>query len=293
MLLHRQMKAAPEPFLQAMAPSREGRVVAGACLFPWDWLADLCAEQGRPFGLGHALSMQAMHGGKATKDPSDAQNIAVRLRGGRLPQASVSPAARRATRALLRRRPHLRRKRAALFAHVHKTNAPDNVPEIGTKIADKANREGVADRVPALAVQKTREGDLALLTYDDKLRSALDLSLLTTAKHHDAPPLSLWHTVPALGTILRLVRRDALHDLDRFPRGQDCASSGRRVTCAQASAGQRWGTSGQTIGHAHRTWAFAEAAALVLRSNEPGQQSRARLETKPDQGQALTIRAPT
>jgi hypothetical protein len=25
------------------------------CIFTWYWLADLCAEQGLPFVLGHAL----------------------------------------------------------------------------------------------------------------------------------------------------------------------------------------------------------------------------------------------
>ena len=40
MLLHRTMKAAPEPFLKAMAPYREGLVVAVECIFTWYWLAD-------------------------------------------------------------------------------------------------------------------------------------------------------------------------------------------------------------------------------------------------------------
>ena len=54
-LLHRTMKAAPEPFLKAVAPSRDGLVVAVECIFTWDWLADLCADAGMPFVLGHAL----------------------------------------------------------------------------------------------------------------------------------------------------------------------------------------------------------------------------------------------
>jgi hypothetical protein len=57
-------------------------VVAVACLFTWYWLADVCAAQGLPFVLGHALSMQAMHGGKATNDKIDSQKIAALLRGG-------------------------------------------------------------------------------------------------------------------------------------------------------------------------------------------------------------------
>jgi len=163
-LLHRNMKAAPEPFLQTIAPYREGLVVAVECLFTWYWLADLCAEQGIAFVLGHALSMKAMHGGKAKNDRIDAQKIAALLRGGMLPQASVSPAERRATRDLLRRRTHLMRKRAALLSHVQNTNSQSNLPEIGKKIAYQANREGVAERFADPAVQKTIEVDLALIS---------------------------------------------------------------------------------------------------------------------------------
>src|SRR5262245_15639766 len=108
-LLHRTMQAAPEPLLPAIAPSRDGLGAAVAGLCTWYWLADLGAAAGSAFGLGHALSMQASHGGKAKHDPSDSQKIAGLLRGGRLPPASGAPAARRAPRALLRRRTPLMR----------------------------------------------------------------------------------------------------------------------------------------------------------------------------------------
>jgi transposase len=87
--LHRNMKASPEPFLKAIAPYREELVVAVECLFTWYWLADLCVQEGIPFVLGHALSMKAIHGGKAKNDQIDAHKIAVLLRGGMLPQAYV------------------------------------------------------------------------------------------------------------------------------------------------------------------------------------------------------------
>jgi hypothetical protein len=58
--------------------------------------------------------MNAIHAGKAKHDTIDAHTIAVRLRGGLLPQASVYPAKMRATRDLLRRRIHLMRTRAEL-----------------------------------------------------------------------------------------------------------------------------------------------------------------------------------
>jgi transposase len=215
--------------------------------------------------------MKAIHGGKAKNDQIDARKIAALLRGGMLPQAYVYPADMRATRDLLRSRTHLMRKRAELLAYVQNTNSQYNLPDIGKKIAYKANREGVADRFPDLAVQKNIEVDLALITYDDEVLSDLALYILKTAKHHDAHTLYLLQTVPGIGKILSLVLLYEIHDIDRFPRVQDFVSYCRLVKCAKESAGKRLGTSGKNIGNAHLKWAFSEAAALFLRNNEPGQ----------------------
>jgi transposase len=208
-----------------------------------------------------------------------------------LPQAYVYPAAMRATRDLLRRRTHLMRKRAELFARVQNTNSQYNLPDIGKKIAYKANREGVANRFTDRAVQKNIEVDLALSTYDDKLLSDLELYILKTAKQHDAHTLYLLQTVPGIGKILSLVLLYEIHDMARFPRVQDFASYCRLVTCAKESAGKRLGTSGKNIGNAPLKWAFSEAATLFLRNNEPGQKYLARVEKKHDKGKALTILA--
>ena len=290
-LLHRNMKAAPDSFLKAVAPYRDGLVVAVECLFTWYWLADLCTEEGIPFVLGHALYMKAIHGGKAKNDKIDSHKIAVLLRGGMLPQAYVYPADMRATRDLLRRRTPLMRKRAELLAHVQNTNSQYNLPEIGKKIAYKANRDGVAERFADPAVQKTIEVDLALITYYDQLLGDLELSIIKAAKHQDANTLYLLQTVPGIGKILSLVLLYEIHRIDRFPRVQDFASYCRLVKCSKESGGKRLGTSGAKIGNAHLKWAFSEAAVLFLRNNPQGQKLPARLERKHDQGKALTILA--
>src|SRR2546428_824398 len=187
----------------------------------------------------------------------------------------------------------LMRKRAELLAHVHNTTSQDNLPEIGKKIAYKANRQGVAERFDDAAVQQNIEVDLALITYDDELLRDLELSILTTAKQHDANTLSLLQTVPGIGKILSLVLLYEIHAMDRFPRVQDFASSCRLVQCAKESAGKRSGTSGTKIGNAHLKWAFSEAAVLFLRDNPAGQKFLARLEKKHSKGKALTILAHT
>ena len=290
-LLHRNMKAAPEPFLKAVAPYRDGLAVAVECIFTWYWLADLCADEGIPFVLGHALYMKAIHGGKAKNDKIDSQKIAALLRGGRLPKAYVYPAQMRATRDLLRRRTHLMRKRAELLAHVQNTHSQYHLPEIGKKIAYKANREGVAERFAEAAVQKTIEVDLALITYYDQLLKDLELSILKTAKDHDPHTLYLLQTVPGIGKILSLVLLYEIHQIDRFPSVQEFASYARLVKCRKESGGKRLGTSGKKIGNAHLKWAFSEAATLFLRNNPSGQKLLARLEKKHDKGKALSILA--
>ena len=291
-LVHRNMKAAPEPFLKTVAPYRDGLVVAVECIFTWYWLADLCADQGIPFVLGHALYMKAIHGGKAKNDKIDSQKIAALLRGGMLPKAYVYPAEMRATRDRLRRRTHLMHKRAELLSPVHNTNSQYHLPEIGKKIAYKANREGGAERFDDAAVQKNIEVDLALITYDDELLRDLELYLVKTAKQHDAHTLYVLQTVPGIGKMLSLVWLYDIHRLDRFPSVQECASSCRLVKGSKESGGKRVGTSGNQIGNAHLTWAFGEAAALCLRNHEAGQKYVARLEKKHDQGQALSLLAP-
>jgi transposase len=290
-LLHRHMPATPEALLKAIAPYRDQIVLAAECMFTWYWLADLCAEHGIPFVLGHALYMKAIHGGKAKNDKIDAQKIAVLLRGGMLPQAYVYPAEMRATRDLLRRRMHLARKRGELLAHVQNTNSQYNLPALGKKIAYKTNRDGVAERFADPAVQKSIEVDLALITYYDELLRDVELTIVNTAKHHDANTLYLLQTVPGIGKILSLVLLYEIHQIDRFPRVQDFASYCRLVKCAKESAGKRSGTSGTKIGNAHLKWAFSEAAVLFLRDNPAGQKFLTRWEKKHSKGKALTILA--
>src|SRR6201993_1235904 len=161
-LVHKNLPTTPAGFLCLIAPYKEDLVVGVECLFTWYWLADRCSQEGIAFVLGHALYMKAIHGGKAKNDKIDAHKIAVLLRGGMMPQAYVYPAEMRATRDLLRRRCHLVHKRAELLVHIQNTNSQYNLPEIGKKLAYKANREGVAERFPDPAVQKSIEVDLGL-----------------------------------------------------------------------------------------------------------------------------------
>ena len=290
-VLHRNMSSTPDLFLKAVAPYRQDVVVAVECIFTWYWLADLCAEQGIAFVLGHALYMKAIHGGKAKNDKIDAHKIAALLRGGMIPEAYVYPEGMRSTRDLLRRRMHLMRQRAELLAHVQNTNHQYNLPDIGKKISYRSNREGVAERFADLSVRSNVTFDLKRIGFYDDLLNEIELEILRHAKQHDANTFHLLDSVPGVGKILALVLLYEIHDISRFPSVQDFASYCRLVKSKKESAGKVYGTSGNKIGNAHLKWAFSEAAVGFLRNNPQGQAYLARLEKKHGKAKALTALA--
>jgi transposase len=232
------------------------------------------------FCLGPRPLYEGHSGGKAKNDKIDAHQIAVLLRGGMFPQAYVYPAEMRATRDLLRRRCHLARKRAELLAHIHNTNTQDNLPEIGKRLAAKANREGVADHFPDPSVRKAIAVDVSLIDHYDQVLGKVELYITRSAKVHDVQSFSRLQSVPGIGQILALVILYEIQDIARFPRVQDFVSYCRLVRCAKESNGKRLGTSGKKIGNVHRRWAFAEATVLFVRQSQPGKAYFARLEHK-------------
>ena len=121
------------------------------------------------------------------------------------PQAYVYPAEMRATRDLLRRRCHLARKRAELLAPIHNTNSQYNLPEIGKRLANKSNREDVADPFPDPSVRKAIEVDVSLIDHYDQLLGEGELYLTRSAKTDDVQTFARVQSVPGIGQILALV----------------------------------------------------------------------------------------
>jgi transposase len=281
----------PDAFLRVSAPYREDLVGGVEGMFTWYWLADLCQKEGIAFVLGHALYMKAIQGGKAKNDKSDAHKITVLLRGGMFPQAYVYPAEMRATRDLLRRRCHLTRKRAELLAHLHNTNSQYHLPEMGKRLANKANREDGADHFPAPSVRKAIEVDVSLIDQYDQVLGAVELYLTRSAKTDAVQTCARVQSVPGIGQILALVLLYEIQDIPRFPRVQDFGSYCRLVKCTKASNGKRLGTSGKKIGTVHLRWAFAEAAVLFIRQSQPGKAYFAKLEHQHGKAKALTVLA--
>ena len=242
--VHRNGPVTLEHLLATIAPYREDVVVAVECIFTWYWVADLCAQEGIAFVLGHALYMKAIHGGKAKNDKIDSHKIAVLLRGGMLSMAYVYPREMRATRDLLRRRCHFMRKRAELLTHVQNTASQYTLAPFGKKIAYKANRTEVAEQFPDPEVRKSIATNLALLDHYDRLLTDLERDLTRRAKVHDVNAFYRLRPCRASAKILALVLLYEIHDIHRFPRVQDFVSDRRLVKCAKQSDGKTYGYSG-------------------------------------------------
>lgn len=289
-VFHKNIPTRPEAFLQAIAPFRDGLVVAVECMFAWYWLADLCRREGIAFILGHALYMRAVHGTKTKNDREDAYKIARLVRGGNFPMAYVYPAEYRPTRDLLRRRRTFVRRRAELLVHVQNTVTQYNLPPLKRKIAYKANREGVAEHFPDPMVRRSIEADLELLDHYDEVISGLELAVERTAKVHDLQSFFLLKTIPGVGRIIGLTLLYEICDIGRFPRVQDFMSYCRLVRPPKTSAGKRTGESGgKKMGNAHLKWAFSEAVLLLVRESDAVKRRLARLEAKHGKGKALSI----
>jgi transposase len=276
-------------FLKLIAPYRDDIVVGVECIFSWYWLADLCAEEGIPFILGHALYMKAIHGGKSKNDKIDSEKIAKLIRGGTFPLAHVYPRKMRATRDLLRRRCYFVRRRSELQAHIKLTNFQYNLPTIDKKLERRSNRDVLLNRFSDASVQKNVNADIYLMDGMEEAIKGLEAYIIRHAKGHDPRTYFRLQTVPGIGSILALVILYEVEDIGRFPTVQQFCSYARLVKCPKESAGKRYGFSGGRIGNAHLKWAFSEATALFMRESEQAKRYVARMARKHGKGKAMSI----
>jgi transposase len=290
-LVHKNIEARPDRFLNLIGPYREGLAVAAECMFAWYWLADLCAQEQITFVLGHALYMKAIHGGKVKNDKIDSQKIALLLRGGMLPQAYAYPRAMRATRDLLRRRMQLVHTRAEALAHITNTVSQYNLPPLAKKLHYAANRVGVAEQFADDSARRMVELDLAMIAATDEELRSVELYLVRHAKVDDPLAYQLLQTIPGIGKILALVMLYELHQASRFADARHFVSYCRLVRPSHESAGKAKAGRNHKVGSAHLRWAFGEAACLMLRELPAAVSYVAKKEKQHGKAKALSILA--
>jgi transposase len=264
----RNLPAQPQPFLQAVAPFRDGLVVGCECVHCWYWLADTCREQQLPFVLGHAWAMAAVHGQKTKCDRHDAEAIARLRRGGNFPLAYAYPRERRGLRDLLRARLRLARQRAQLYGRVHTARRQANLPPVSNDVKYQSKRAATPKDVTDPFVRRRVETDLALLEPLDATIRRLEAEIEAAAQEHYPTELAVLQSTPGVGPIIALTILLEVDTIDRFATRQQFCSYARLCGAVQESAGKRVGVGNPHQGNAWLKWAFSEAAALSAQKDE-------------------------
>jgi transposase len=264
----RNLPAAPAPFLRAVAPFRDGLLVACECMHCWYWLADACRDQKIPFVLGHAWAMKAVHGCKTKCDRTDAEAIARLLRGGNLPPAYAYPQERRGLRDLLRARLRLVRQRAQLYGHVHTARRQANLPPVSSDVKYKSKRIAIVDDIADPFVRRRVDIHLALLEPLDAAIRRLQAEIEDAAKQHYPTELAVLQSTPGVGAVLSLTILLEIDDVDRFDTRQQFCSYARLCGAVQSSNDKRCGAGNRKAGNAWLKWAFSEAAVLSAQKDE-------------------------
>lgn len=264
----RNLPADPDAFLHAVAPFRDGLVVACECMHCWYWLADTCREHHIPFALGHAWAMKAVHGNKSKCDRKDAEAIARLLKGGNLPPAYAYPQEKRGLRDLLRARLRLVRQRAQLYGHVHTARRQANLPPVSSDVKYKSKREGITLDIADPLVRRRVETHLSLLEPLDTTIRRLEKEIEDAAHQLLPVELAVLQSTPGVGLVLSLTILLEIDTIERFDTRQQFCSYARLCGAVQTSANKRCGSGNKKAGNAWLKWAFSEAAVLSAQKDE-------------------------
>jgi transposase len=264
----RNLPANPDAFLRAVAPFRDGLLVACACLHCWYWLADTCRDHAIAFVLGHAWAMKAVHGCKTQCDRKDAEAIARLLKGGNFPPAYAYPRERRGLRDLLRARLRLVRHRAELYGHVHTARRQANRPPVSSDVKYKSKRAACTADLADPFVRRRVETHLALLEPLDTTIRRLEAAIEDAAQQLLPTELAVLQSTPGVGRVLSLTILLEIDTIDRFDSRQQFCSYARLCGAVQQSDNKRVGQGNARAGNAWLKWAFSEAAVLSSQKDE-------------------------
>jgi transposase len=267
-VLARNLPANPGAFLGAIAPFRDGLLVACECMHCWYWLADTCREHGIAFVLGHAWAMKAVHGCKTKCDRKDAEAIARLLKGGNLPPAYAYPKERRGLRDLLRARLRLVRQRAELYGHVHTARRQANLPAVSSAVKYQSKRAACTADIADPFVRRRVETHLALVEPLDTTIRRLEAAIEDAARQIFPAELAVLQSTPGVGPVLSLTILLEIDTIERFDTRQQFCSYARLCGAVQTSDNQRTGAGNRKAGNAWLKWAFSEAAVLSAQKNE-------------------------
>ena len=225
-VFEQDLPAAPDAFLDAVEPFRDGLVVGAECMFAWYWLADLCEDERHPL----RPRPRPVHEGHPRRQGQDRQDRRRQDRGHAprrpvpaWPTSTRGPCGRPAT--CCAAGPSSSASGPSSIAHIQNTNSQYNLPPFPKKLTYAANRTAdIAERFADPSTRLSVAADLALIDGYDEQIATLELYLVRHAKVDDPVTFGLLRTVPGIGPVLGLILLYEIHDIAPLPRGRATSS---------------------------------------------------------------------
>lgn len=254
-------------FLKLIAPYKHDIVISAESTYAWYWLADLCADNGLEFILGHALYMKAIHGAKVKNDRIDSRKIAMLTQTGMFPVAYVYPKAKRSIRDLLRRRLYFAQERADMFCHIQLMNTQVNNPGLGRITRSNYKKKTISAVFNDEHMQKSIDSDLKLISEYDEVIRELEVYILEHTRQYWRQELNIIQSIYGVGDIISLTILYEMGNIERFPTVGEFVSYCRLIRCTHESAGKKYLGSNKKIGNPYLKRVFGEAAVFVVKFN--------------------------
>ena len=278
-----------ELFLKQVKPYKHDIVVSAESTYAWYWLADLCADNGIEFILGHALYMKAIHGAKVKNDRIDSQKIAMLTQSGMFPYAYVYPKEKRSIRDLLRRRLYFAQERADMFCHIQLMNTQVNNPALGRITKSNYKKKAIAINFDDEHTQKSIDSDLKLIGEYDQIIRNLEVYILEHTRKYWRQELNILQSIHGIGDIIALTILYEMENIERFPTVGEFVSYSRLIRCSHESAGKKYLGSNKKIGNPYLKRVFGEAAVFAVKFNPNIQKYFDRLTNKKGKPKAYGI----
>jgi transposase len=250
--------------LERLAPypaDLKGVVVASTC--NWSWLVDGLMAADYRVHLANPAAMQQYSGLKYTDDYSDARWLAHLLHLGVLPEGYISPKAKRAVRAALRKRAHLVRQQTANVLSLQNIIVRNTGVRLSAKRINALTKEELQGMLPEADQVLAVTSSLAVLDCLRQQIKTLEKAVLQRLKH--SPAYEQLLTVAGIGAILAPTIVLETGNIGRFPTAGNYASYCRCVKSTKISNGKRKGQGNVKNGNPYLAWAYMEAAQFASR----------------------------
>ena len=252
--------------LELISPYKKRLSCVVESTFNWYWLVDALQEADFDICLAHTLGLRMITGAKVKTDPRDALKLAKLLRAGMIPKAYIYPRETRPVRDLVRRRIRVVNMRATDYMTLRRLMYQQGIIEHSRNSTKQILEEDIQQIFQNKWVQIHAQHELARIRlYTMQIRE------MERAIHHTVKETKEYERllrVSGIGKTLAITIFYEIGEITRFPNAGDFSSYCRVVPGVAQSGNSVKRGRGSKQGNRYLKWAFSQAAAYAVRTNE-------------------------